>query len=215
MKILFDCDGTILDSMHIWLEPLYLFFEKYDYKPTKEEKGYIEALDFDAMISWIKENLAKDMSLEEVDKHFRETVENGYKNTLMPKKGAVEILDKLKEKGVRMAIASSTDYHLLSMAFERLGLMSYFEFVQSPDKCGFKKNEDDFWRLACEKLGSREEDTVLYDDALYAVKAANKVGIKTCGLKDFPFNENEWEDIKKEADHYLDTIADIDLSYFD
>ena len=46
MKLLFDCDGTILDSMHIWSEPINGIFEKYGFSfegLDKEEKGKIEA----------------------------------------------------------------------------------------------------------------------------------------------------------------------------
>ena len=39
MKLFFDCDGTILDSMHIWLEPIAKLLKEYDYKLTTEEKG--------------------------------------------------------------------------------------------------------------------------------------------------------------------------------
>ena len=45
--LIFDIDGTILDSMHIWIKPLEDIFKKYGYdlnKLPKEKKGHIEAL---------------------------------------------------------------------------------------------------------------------------------------------------------------------------
>lgn len=37
-----------------------------------------------------------------------------------------------------------------------------------------------------------------------------KAGIKTCGIKDFPWNENEWDAIKEIADYPVDGIGDFD-----
>lgn len=214
MKLLFDCDGTILDSMHIWSEPINGIFEKYGFSfegLDKEEKGKIEALPMGGMIDYIAENIAKDMSRAEVSKYFEDVIEDGYKNHLMPKEGALEILKRIKEAGYEMAIASSTDSIYLKLAFERLGISDYFSFLNTPDLTDLNKAEDAYWQNAIDKFAVPADQIILYDDALYAINAAKKLGIKTCGLKDFPYNEREWEYIIESADQVLDTIADIDI----
>lgn len=77
-----------------------------------------------------------------------------------------------------------------------------------------KKSDPDYWQYSIKKHGVKAEDCVLFDDALYAIKAANKEGIMTVGLEDFPWNEREWDYIKEEADMTLKTIADIDINKF-
>lgn len=211
MKLLFDCDGTILDSMHIWSQPIKKILQKYDYTLTKEEKGAIEALDYDSMCHWLAENVALDMSYEDSKEYFDKTINGAYENTLMPKDGAVEILKELKDQGFEMAIASSTDIKLLEKAFRRLEMTDYFEFIITPDSSPYNKGEKEFWELACYKINEDPENVLIYDDALYAVKAAKSAGLVTCGIKDFPYNENEWEYIIKEADMVLDSIEDIDI----
>lgn len=211
MKLLFDCDGTILDSMHIWSQPIKKILQKYDYTLTKEEKGAIEALDYDSMCHWLAENVALDMSYEDLKEYFDTTINGAYENTLMPKDGAVEILKELKDQGFEMAIASSTDIKLLEKAFRRLDMADYFEFIITPDSSPYNKGEKEFWELACYKINEDPEKVIIYDDALYAVKAAKSAGLVTCGIKDFPYNENEWEYIIKEADMVLDGIEDIDI----
>lgn len=213
MKLLFDCDGTILDSMHIWVEPMNQIFEKYGFSfenLEKEEKGKIEALPVSGMVRYISENIATDMSEEEVHSYFNEIIEDGYKNHLMPKDGALEALTKLHKEGYEMAIASSTDYSYLKMALERLNIDHYFSFYTTPDTTNSKKSDSDYWQYAIDKFNVPADQIILYDDALYAVKAANSKGIKTCGVEDFPYNEKEWEDIKKSATFTLKSIADID-----
>lgn len=216
-KLIFDVDGTILDSMHIWIEPQNRLFAKYGFSLedlTKEEKGKIEALSVEAMCQYIVDEIAKDMTIDEVMAYFDDIIYTGYKDELIAKPGNLEILKKLKDAGFSMSVASSTPYKYLEMALKRLGIYDYFDFFATPELLDMKKSDPDYWQYSIKKHGVKAEDCVLFDDALYAIKAANKEGIMTVGLEDFPWNEREWDYIKKEADMTLKTIADIDINKF-
>lgn len=215
MKLLFDCDGTLLDSMHIWVEPINKIFNKYGYSfgdLEKKEKGVIEALPLSGMVTYIAKNIAKDMSEEEVNNYFLEIVEDGYKNHLMPKNGVLEKLKEFYDHDIEMGIASSTDSKYLKLAFKRLGIDHYFTYYNTPDLLNSKKSDAKFWQSAIDNFKIDPEEIILFDDALYAIKAAKKSGIKTCGVRDFPYNKNEWEDIKKFSDIYLEGIWDFDIN---
>lgn len=215
MKLLFDCDGTLLDSMHIWVEPINKIFNKYGYSfegLEKKEKGIIEALPLSGMVTYIAKNIAKDMTEEEINNYFSQIVEDGYENHLMPKNGVLEKLKEFYDHDIEMGIASSTDFKYLKLAFKRLGIDHYFTYYNTPDLLNFKKSDEKFWQSAIDNFKIDPEEIMLFDDALYAIKAANKSGIKTCGVRDFPYNKNEWEDIKKFSDIYLEGIWDFDLN---
>lgn len=215
MKLLFDCDGTLLDSMHIWVEPINKIFNKYGYSfegLEKKEKGIIEALPLSGMVTYIAKNIAKDMTEEEINNYFLQIVEDGYKNHLMPKDGVLEKLREFYDHDIEMGIASSTDSKYLKLAFKRLGIDHYFTYYNTPDLLNSKKSDEKFWQSAIDNFKIDPEEIILFDDALYAIKAAKKSGIKTCGVKDFPYNKNEWEDIKKFSDIYLEGIWDFDLN---
>lgn len=215
MKLLFDCDGTLLDSMHIWVEPINKIFNKYGYSfegLEKQEKGIIEALPLSGMVTYIAKNIAKDMTEEEVNNYFLQIVEDGYENHLMPKDGVLEKLKEFYDHNIEMGIASSTDSKYLKLAFKRLGIDHYFTYYNTPDLLNFKKSDEKFWQSAIDNFKIDPEEIMLFDDALYAIKAAKKSGIKTCGVRDFPYNKNEWEDIKKFSDIYLEGIWDFDIN---
>ena len=215
MKLLFDCDGTLLDSMHIWVEPINKIFNKYGYSfegLEKQEKGIIEALPLSGMVTYIAKNIAEDMTEEEVNNYFLQIVEDGYENHLMPKDGVLEKLKEFYDHDIEMGIASSTDSKYLKLAFNRLGIDHYFTYYNTPDLLNSKKSDAKFWQSAIDNFKIDPEEIMLFDDALYAIKAAKKSGIKTCGVRDFPYNKNEWEDIKKFSDIYLEGIWDFDLN---
>ncbi len=77
-----------------------------------------------------------------------------------------------------------------------------------------KKSDPDYWQYSIKKHGVDPADCVLFDDALYAIKAAKKEGIMTVGLEDFPWNEKEWKYIKEKADLTLPTIAEMNINNF-
>lgn len=212
--LIFDIDGTILDSMHIWIKPLEDIFKKYGYdlnKIPKEKKGEIEALPFYDMCEFLSENIARDMTKNEVIKYFEETIENAYANDLLAKNGAVDFLKDLKKKGYTLSVASSTDYKYLEKALKRIEIFDLFDFVATPDTIGYNKSEKDFWEYSIKKHGKSPDNLILFDDALYAIKAAKREGIKTIGIKDFPWNEKEWDYIRKEADYFVDEISNFDI----
>lgn len=212
--LIFDIDGTILDSMHIWIKPLEDIFKKYGYdlnKIPKEKKGEIEALPFYDMCEFLAENIAMDMTKDKVIEYFEQTIENAYANDLLPKNGAVDFLKDLKKKGYILSVASSTDYKYLEKALKRIEIFDLFDFVATPDTIGYNKSEKDFWEYSIKKHGKSPDNLILFDDALYAIKAAKREGIKTIGIKDFPWNEKEWDYIKKEADYFVDEISSFDI----
>lgn len=216
-KLIFDVDGTILDSMHIWIEPQNRLFSKYGFTLEdlkEEEKGKIEALSVEAMCQYIVDEIAKDMTFDQVRQYFEDVIYDAYKDNLMPKPGNLEILKKLKDLGFSMSVASSTPYTYLEMALKRLGIYDYFDFFATPELLDMKKSDPAFWQYSIKKHGAKPSDCVLFDDALYAIKAAKKEGIMTVGLEDFPWNEKEWEYIKEKADLTLATIADMDINNF-
>lgn len=216
-KLIFDVDGTILDSMHIWIEPQNELFAKYGFSIndlSKEDKGKIEALSFEAMCQYIADEIAKDMSYEEVVDHFDDIIYTAYKDELIAKPGNLEILKKLKDAGFSMSVASSTSFRYLEMALKRLGIFDYFDFFATPDLLDMKKSDPEYWQYSIKKHGVGPSECVLFDDALYAIKAAKKEGIITVGLEDFPWNENEWDHINEEADMTLEKIADMDIEKF-
>ena len=154
------------------------------------------------------------MTKDEVIDYFEQTIENAYANDLLPKDGAVDFLRDLKEKSYTLSIASSTDYKYLEKALKRIGVFDLFDFLATPDTIGYNKSEKDFWEYSIKKHGKSPEKLILFDDALYAIMAAKNSGIKTVGIKDFPWNEKEWDYIKKEADSYVNNVSEFEIENF-
>ena len=205
MKLLFDCDGTLIDSMGIWLSSMKDLIKK-----SNSEIDNIDSLSYEECIDYIWENLVTDMDENEITSYFDKLLEDGYKNTIPAKDGAIETIKSLNSQGYQMAVATSNSYYLLELVLKRLGIFDCFDDYFTPDTTGFKKGQDEFWTYISNKLNTDMGDLILFDDALYALRSANDAGIKTVGIKDFPYNEDEWDHISKESDFVVDGISSFD-----
>ena len=196
-SLIFDVDGTILDSMPMWLELENNLLEKYGYTMDsldKDIKDTIEYLSIEGMSKYIADTIAKDMTFEEVYYYFQSSIEYKYSNEVEVKEGAMEIIKNLYDKGVQLSVASSSSSDCIIKAFKRIGIYDYFSLIATADNTGLKKSQSEFWITLAKKLQRDPDQIILYDDSLYAIETAKKVGIEVVGIKDFPWNETDWEE---------------------
>lgn len=213
-SLIFDVDGTILDSMPMWLELENNILKKYGHTMDsldKDTKDTIESLSIEGMSKFIAETIATDMTFEEVFNYFQSSIDYKYANEVDAKEGSVDKIKYLKAKGFKLAVASSSSSDCIIKAFKRLGIYECFDIIATADNTGLRKSEDEFWKSLIEKLGKDKNQVILYDDAIYAINQAKKLGIEVVGIKDFPWNEKDWEKIQQTAAYTLDGICDISL----
>ena len=213
MKLLFDCDGTLIDSMGLWLKSMKDLIEKSGHSletMSESDRIQIESLSYEDCVKYIWEHFVTGMSEEEVTAYFYSILENGYKNSIPAKEGVIETIKALHDKGYEMAVASSNSFFLLKAALKRIGIFDHFTEFFTPDLTNLKKSQVEFWENAAKVLDTDTKNLILFDDAAYALKAAKKAGIITCGIKDYPWNEKEWDEIKEIADYTVGGIGDFD-----
>lgn len=211
-SLIFDVDGTILDSMPMWLDLENNLLSKYGYTMEtidKDIKDKIESLSIKGMSKYIAETIATDMTYEEVYHYFQSSIDYKYSNEIKAKEGAVEKIKELYKEGYQMAVASSSSSECIMSAFKRLGIYKCFSIYATADNTGFRKSTDEFWIDLVNKISGYFKEVILYDDALYAIEQAKNLGIEVVGIKDFPWNETDWERIVEVSDYTLDNISDI------
>lgn len=211
-SLIFDVDGTILDSMPMWLDLENNLLSKYGYTMEtidKDIKDKIESLSIKGMSKYIAETIATDMTYEEVYHYFQSSIDYKYSNEIKAKEGAVEKIKELYKEGYQMAVASSSSSECIMRAFKRLGIYKCFSIYATADNTGFRKSTDEFWIDLVNKISGDFKEVILYDDALYAIEQAKNLGIEVVGIKDFPWNETDWERIVEVSDYTLDNISDI------
>ena len=100
-----------------------------------------------------------------------------------------------------MTIASSNNKKEIEMAFERLEIAKYFDRIFTCEEAGAGKTKPDIYLQAAEYLGSRPEETLVFEDVIHAVRTAKKAGFQVIGIYD-EASKDDQEEIQREADCY-------------
>ena len=121
------------------------------------------------------------------------------------KPGAAELLARLQQNRVKLCIATATDRYLVEAALSRLGVLSCFSGMFTCSEVGHGKDEPYILETAVAFLGTKKDETVVFDDALYAVRTAKAAGFPAVAVYDS--YEKEQKEIRALADFYLENLS--------
>lgn len=213
MKIkgaIFDLDGTLIDSMHFWDDLGAEYLRQKGIIPPKNINEVLKTLSLEQSIRYFKEAYSINESEDEIKKEIIEMIENQYRYKVPLKPFVAPFLNKLYEKRVRMCIATATDYKLAMAALERLGISKYFEFILTCYEAGVGKDNPQFFLKALEMLKTSKTETIVFEDALHAIKSAKTAGFFVAAVYDKSSDEDK-EVIKSTADIYLNSFEDWEM----
>ena len=100
------------------------------------------------------------------------------------KEGVSEFLEILAARGVKMCVATATDKHLALPALKRNGLDKYFGEIFTCTGVGKAKNEPDIYNAALSYLGTKIDETLVFEDSYHAAETAKKAGFKVAAVYD-------------------------------
>lgn len=200
--IVFDADGTLLDSMFIWDE----LGERYlSSLGIKAKNGLGETL-FPMTLKESSVYLKNEYSLSktplEIEEGILEILEDFYLNEVKLKNNAAQFLEKLSQKNIPMVIATSSDEKLLLGALERLGVEKYFKAILTCSELNTSKKEPFIYLEGAKILGTRAEETAVFEDVLFALETAKKAGFICVGVEDMS-SIRDREKIIATADYYI------------
>ncbi|MDD2233794.1 MAG: HAD family phosphatase [Desulfitobacteriaceae bacterium] len=208
--LIFDLDGTLLDSMADWdnIGGEYLIGKgikniPQNLKEILKPKSLSEAAEY--FIQDIKLNLPPEQIMDEINL----LIEEKYKFRFNPKDGALDFLEN--NKHLKMCIATATDKHLVEHALKRLEIDEYFDFVITSREVGNGKQQSpDIFIKAAEKLGLAIDEVVVFEDALHAIITAKSAGFYTVGVYETAF-EDDHQEIQQIADVFIDNFSEFEI----
>lgn len=207
---IFDVDGTILDSMPTWNHVCENMLIREGIEPEKGLGDKLFAMTVEMGAEYILENYPLKYSVLELKWKINDIMEEFYRSEVDFKPGAKELLDKLKEAGVKMTIASSTEEKCIEVAFDRLGISDYFQKIFSCATIGITKDRPDIFYMAVTEMGTDIGHTWVFEDGLYSIKTAKSEGFRVAGVYD-SVSESDQKEIMGYSDIYLKDMAEFNL----
>jgi beta-phosphoglucomutase-like phosphatase (HAD superfamily) len=199
---IFDLDGTLLDSMGMWDQIDVDFLAKRGIALPPDFMGAISAMTFHETAAYTIKRFALPDSADSLMCEWNDMASYAYGNTIRMKPYAKEYLITLRERGVKLAVATALFPELCDSVLRSNGIDSMFHAICNTAEVGYGKSQPDVFLLTAKELGVAPEDCLVFEDLLAAVKGAKSAGMSACAVYD-KTSANDWEEIKKTADYAI------------
>jgi HAD superfamily hydrolase (TIGR01509 family) len=179
--ILFDLDGTLIDSEHFYLDSWNEILTEAGAQLTFDDwnSNYMGTT-VHANAQKLKEKYNIPDPIDELIARRRQLTINRFKTTdvgLMP--FVRENLEYYQTKGLKMAVATSSQREDVDAIFERNGLAPFFEFIITRNDVANGKPHPESYLRCVEQLGVQKHECVVFEDTYTGVTAAKAAGL-TC-----------------------------------
>lgn len=206
---IFDMDGTLLDSMHVWREIGPRMLRARGITPAPDLGARLKPMTAWQGAAYCKEEYRLPETVEEVYAQIEAQVRHFYENEVTAKPGVKNLLSLLKIEGVWMYVATATDRHLAESALRHAGIRDYFRGIVTSAETGVGKDvSPEIYERAMRRLRSNKKDTVIFEDALHAVRTAKAGGFRVAAVYD-PSAEEDQAEIRSLADYYIRSFEEM------
>ncbi len=198
----FDMDGTLLDTMGAWATLDERFLGTYGFSTPPEFREIVRPLSLRQVGEYVTTHFDIPLDVEGCMNKINELIEKTYREEAYTKAGVKEVLERLREQGVRMCVATATDRHLVEMGLKHAGIEQYFEGIFTCTEVGKGKDFPDIFVQAMESIDGTKENTIIVEDSIHAIETAKKDGFLVVGIEDEDACLYK-EQIMKASDIYL------------
>ncbi len=207
--IIFDLDGTLLDSMPIWRGTGSGFLEKHNFPIPPNLMEVVKTQTIWQTAAWFRKDLGVPMEETEIVNEIVSSVVEAYRSTIPLKEGAREYLERNMQEGIRMCVLTASEAEYIYPALERLDILKYFDHILTCTELNAYKDDGKAYLIAMEKMGGTLENTVVFEDAFYAVKGAKAAGFCVYAVLDETVRKDDIEKIKALADFSFQSYKEL------
>lgn len=206
---IFDMDGTLLDSMPIWKDLGPNMLRSMGVEPAPDLADRVMVLTIREGAQLCKEEYSLPLSVDEIIQQIEDRVRDFYEHQVQAKPGVQKFLSLMKMEGVWMYVATNTDRHLAEAALRHAGIDQYFRGLLTCSEIGAGKNDSpEIYKRAMTRLRSTKRDTVIFEDAVHAIRTAKRAGFRVCGVYD-PSAEADQAEIRRLSDYYIRSFEEM------
>ncbi|MBQ9384010.1 MAG: HAD family phosphatase [Ruminiclostridium sp.] len=204
----FDFDGTLFDSMYVWDTAGGRYLRSLGKTPSPTLREDLKPLSLYQAAEYFISEYGLTLTPDEIVAGIDRTVEQAYLNEVLPKAGAEAFLNKLKELGAKLCIATATDRYPIEAALRRCGLEHYFDAIFTCSEVGHGKDEPIIFRRAMEHFAADRGNTLVFEDALYAARTAKEDEFRVVAVYDR--SEQQQAELRRICDFCLDSFKCTD-----
>ena len=185
--VIFDMDGTLIDSMQIWQDVDEQFFACRGMPVPQGYQEEIAHLGFRECARYTVEKYLPQEREESLIAEWRELSLHRYTAPDAAKyfkAGALSLVRALYAAGMRLSIATASSEEFFLPVLKTGGMAGLFSAFLTVDEAGKNKSFPAFFEICAKKLGVLPCECLVFEDNLTAVRAAKTAGMQTAAVFD-------------------------------
>ena len=205
--VIFDVDGVLLDSLEIWTDLGARYLISIGKVPEEGLAETLFSMSMEQGAEYLKENYDIDRSAEDIVTGLRNMLRDFYYYEVQAKPGTDQLLRAISEAGISITAATSSPREHIERALERNGLLGYISRMFTNSEVGKSKHFPDIYNAAAADMHTAPEETIVFEDSLYALKTAAAAGYHTIGVADCK-GEPDQDGLRETADIYISELRE-------
>lgn len=182
--VLFDLDGTLVDSMWMWKDIDIEFLGRFGYGLPEDLQREIEGMSFSETASYFKERFSLPMTVEEIKDCWITMSIEKYRTEVGLKPGALEFLKYCRERGIRTGVATSNGRDMVDAVIESLKIGDYLGEVATACEVAAGKPEPDIYLEVARRLSVKPEECLVFEDIPAGIVAGKRAGMTVLAVQD-------------------------------
>lgn len=212
--VIFDLDGTLVDSMWMWKDIDVAFLSRFNLSCPEDLQKAIEGMSFSETAGYFKDRFSLPMSIDEIKACWTQMSIEKYKNEVPLKPGVREFLDFLKERGLKIGIATSNGRDMVDTVLTALQVEHYFHRVATSCEVAAGKPSPDIYLKVAADLLVDPQNCLVFEDVPAGITAGKRAGMRVCAVED-DFSINIVEEKKSMADFYIKDYRELIINKYD
>ena len=207
--VIFDIDGTLVDSMGVWHEIDIEYFKLIGIPMPATLSKDIEGMSFTETAIYFKETFhIQDKTIEDIKMDWIQMAHEKYLYEIKAKPGAKEFMKFLKDKGVKLGCATSNEKSLAVAALKPHGFYEKVDSLRTACEVCAGKPAPDIYLKVAEDLGVAPENCLVFEDVPNGMRAGKAAGMTVIAIEDEGV-KNHRAEIDEICDYYIQDYYDM------
>lgn len=211
--MIFDCDGTLLNSIDTWDRILSGVARDAGITFTDEDNELVSKLTIPETGVYFHGTYGIGESPEDVVEQINRGMMGYYSNHARERVGALDFVKDLVNQGITCSVLSSSPQMYLRAGLKRAGFSDYLYEIVSVDDVDSSKREPKAFLHTCSLMGADPRDTWVVEDSLYALITAKDAGFKTLAVYDRD-EAGTFEELSEVADMVVRKFTELNARMF-
>lgn len=209
--VIFDLDGTLINSTSIWNDVDKEFFKRRGMQIPPNYGKEIAHIGLVAAAKLTKEKYLPNEEIDDILNEWNSLSLKAYKETLKAKPFAITILKYFYNRGIKIALATANSSDLYLPCLKRLKINKYFSYIVDVNSCKSGKDNPEIYDKVAEYFNVKRDETIVFEDSLTAIKTAHLSGYNVVAVYDKNSTKNICE-TKSNSDKLITNFLEMTFS---